>query len=315
MRKIFSLTLIFSAVTVSSFAQADSLMDALNNDPVAKKKEAVTATFKATRIINSSSVENLGQGVLDFRISHRFGGLDHGMENFLGLDNATTRIGLDYGITKWLMLGIGHSTLYKENDGFVKAKILAQQKNGMPITLSYYGSMSVQCTKEPKLPDSTDKWHFSNRLYFANQLLIARKFNDWLSLQLMPTMVHYNIVDTSSYDNNTFAIGIGGRIKLSKRVAITGEYYYRINNADLTVDNPGRSHGVPTYNSLSVGVDVETGGHVFQMFFSNSPGMTERTFVAQTPDTWQKTGIHFGFNISRVFTVVKPKEFRGGGSW
>lgn len=314
MRKIF-LLIIFSAATTLSYAQADSLMDALNNE-TAGKKEPVTATFKATRIINSSSVENLGMGVLDFRISHRFGGLDHGMKNFLGLDNATTRIGLDYGITKWLMIGIGHSTLYKENDGFLKAKILRQQTNGMPITLSYAGSVSVQCTKEPQLPDSTDKWHFSNRLYFANQLLIARKFNDWLSLQLMPTMVHYNIVDTSTYDNNTFAIGIGGRIKLSKRVAITGEYYYRVNNADLTVDNPGRSHGVPTYNSLSFGVDIETGGHVFQMFFSNSAGMTERTFIAQTNDTWEKTGIHFGFNISRVFTVVKPKEFRGEGkSW
>jgi hypothetical protein len=290
MRKVFFLLFILSATTLLSHAQTDSLMDALNNEATAKKKEAVTSTFKATRIINSSSVENLGMGVLDFRISHRFGGLDHGMENFLGLDNATTRI---------------------ENDGFVKVKILPQQKNGMPITLSYNGSVSVQCTKEPKLPDSTDKWHFSNRLYFTNQLLIAHKFGERISLQLMPTVFHYNLVDSTKYDNNTFAIGIGGRIKLSKRVAITGEYYYRLNNTNLTVDRTPN----PTHNIVSIGVDVETGGHVFQMVFSNAQGITDRTYIAQTPDSWEKMAIHFGFNISRVFTVVKPKEFRGGGSW
>jgi opacity protein-like surface antigen len=309
MRKVFFFALAFSVFSATSFAQADSLMDALTGEGPAKKKEPVIATFKATRIINSSTVENLGMGVLDLRISHRFGRLDQGFDNFLGFDNATTRIGLDYGITKWLMIGLGHSSLYKENDGFLKAKILGQQKKGMPITLSYFGAISVQGTKAPKLPDSTDKWLFTNRLYFTNQLLIARKFSERISLQLMPTLVHFNIVDTSVHSNNTFAIGIGGRIKVSRRVAITGEYYYRLTNADLTVDNPGRM-GNPTYNSLSIGVDIETGGHVFQMFFSNSPGITERTFIGQTTDTWEKTAIHFGFNISRVFTVVKPKEFR-----
>ena len=201
------------------------------------------------------------------------------------------------------MVGIGHNTLNKEDDGFAKVKLLSQRKEGMPISLSYFGNISIQTTPAPTLPTG-DTWEYSNRLYFTNQFLIARKFNDWLSLQLMPTIVHYNLVDSNKSDNNTFAIGIGGRIKVSRRIAITGEYYYRLNNTDMLYN------GSKTYNSASIGIDIETGGHVFQLMLTNAPGMTERTFIGQTTDSWAKGDLHFGFNISRVFTVVKPKEFR-----
>jgi len=303
MRKSFLLTAVCLLGIISSYAQADSLMDMLDKTAPPSKKEAVSATFKATRIINGSSVESLGAGVLDFRIDHRFGQLSQGSQNFFGLDDATTRIGLDYGITKWLMVGIGHNTLNKEDDGFAKVKLLSQRKEGMPISLSYFGNISIQTTPAPTLPTG-DTWEYSNRLYFTNQVLIARKFNDWLSLQLMPTIVHYNLVDSNKSDNNTFAIGIGGRIKVSRRIAITGEYYYRLNNTDMLYN------GSKTYNSASIGIDIETGGHVFQLMLTNAPGMTERTFIGQTTDSWAKGDLHFGFNISRVFTVVKPKEFR-----
>lgn len=312
MRKISFLLLLLPMAFTGVHAQVDSLMDMLNDNGAKPKKDYVSATFKATRIINGSSVESLGAGVLDFRISHRFGRLDQGMENFFGLDNATTRVGLDYGITKWMMVGLGHNTLNKEDDGFVKVKILRQQKKGMPISLSYAGSMSVQTTKAPPLPGGDSaKWLFSNRLYFANQLLIARKFSEKVSLQLMPTLVHYNLVDSSKFDNNTIAVGIGGRFKVSRRVAITCEYYLRATNADMTYA------GQPTFDALSIGVDIETGGHVFQLMLSNSQGLTDRTFIGQTTESWEKGAIHFGFNISRVFTIIKPKEFRnsGGGSW
>ncbi len=312
MRRIITLTFLFSVIATMAHAQADSLMDMLNSGTSGSKKEYVSATFKATRIINGSSVENLGAGVLDFRISHRFGRLDQGAENFFGLDNATTRIGLDYGITSWLMVGLGHSTLNKEDDGSLKLKLLRQQKHGMPISLSYAGSISVQTTKAPTLPaGDSSKWYFSNRLCYTNQLLIARKFSDRLSLQLMPTIVHYNLVDSSKFSNNTFAIGIGGRFKVSNRVAITCEYYYRATNADLLYA------GQQTFDALSIGVDIETGGHVFQLMLTNSQGLTDRTFIGQTTESWDKGALHFGFNISRVFTVVKPKEFRksGGKGW
>jgi opacity protein-like surface antigen len=312
MRQFLASLCIVTATCGSALAQTDSLMDMLGGNTADQKKEPVTNTFKATRIVNSSSVENLGAGVLDFRISHRFGSLDQGSENFYGLDNATTRLGLDYGITPWLMIGIAHNTFNKENDGFAKIKILKQKKHGMPITLSYAGSISVQTTPAPNIPaaDST-KWFFSNRLYYTNQLLIARKFSDRISLQIMPTLVHYNIVDSTKFSNNTIAIGIGGRIKLTKRIALTGEYFYRVTNADLLVS------GQKTYNSLSIGVDIETGGHVFQLMITNSQGLTDRTSVGQTTDSWEKGALHIGFNISRVFTIVKPKEFRksGGAGW
>ncbi len=303
MHKRFLLFLLPFCFTGRAYCQADSLMNMLNDGAAPKKKENVTATFKATRIINSSSVENLGAGVLDFRIAHRFGQLNQGFENFFGLDNATTRIALDYGITKWLMVGIAHSTFNKENDGFVKVKVLPQKEHGMPVTVSYAGYVSVQTAPAPILPPG-DTWLFSNRLYYAHQLLIARKFNDRISLQLMPSVAHYNLVDSSKFSNNTFALGVGGRVKLTRRIALTGEYFYRLTNADLLTS------GQRTYNTFSLGLDIETGGHVFQLMFTNAQGLTERTFIGQTTDSWDKGALHFGFNISRLFTIVKPKEFR-----
>lgn len=296
-----------ASTATTGWGQTDKLMDMLD-DGADKKKEPVMATFKATRIVNSSTVEQLSPGVLDVRILHRFGRVSDGTSNFFGIDNATTRIGLDYGITKWLMAGIGHNTLRKANDGFIKAKILSQKTNGgSPITVSYYGNIWVMGGEAPTLPNGYD-YYFSNRLMYTNQLLIARKFSNKLSLQLMPTIVHQNLVDSTKYSNNTFALGIGGRFKVSHRVAITGEYFYRFNNTDMLAS------GLKTYNTLSIGADIETGGHVFQLFFSNSLGIAEPMFLTQTSDTWSKGQLHFGFNISRVFTVVKPKEFRKDGA-
>jgi len=307
MRKIFLLISLFCLTAGSLFAQADSLMNTLNSDTKSQKKDAVSATFKATRIIDGSSVENLGAGVLDFRISHRFGQLNQGSQNFFGLDNATTRVGLDYGITRWLMVGIGHNTYNKEDDGFAKIKLLGQRMNGTPVSVSYTGSISIQTTPAPSLP-AGETWQFSNKLYYTNQLLIARKLTNNISLQIMPTIVHYNLVDSTKFSNNTIAIGVGGRIKVSNRIAITGEYYYRVTNSDLLYN------GLPTYNALSIGIDIETGGHVFQLMITNSQGLTDRTFIGQTTDSWSKGALHFGFNISRVFTIVKPKEFKGAGA-
>ncbi len=297
------------AGSLAAHAQTDTSgndLERMLNDGKKPSNEYVMATFKATRIINSPSVENLAMGLLDFRISHRFGRLNEGATNFFGLDDATTRLGLDYGITNWLMVGIGHTTLNKENDGSLKVKILRQKSSGMPITLSYYGDLGIQGTKAPILP-AGDKYYFSNRLYFTNQLLIARKFNNWLSLQLMPTVVHYNLVDSAKYNNDVYAIGIGGRVKVSKRIAITGEYYYQLQGINAKASDGTNLY----YNSFSIGVDIETGGHVFQLMLTNSPGMTERSYIGQTTDSWKRGDLHFGFNISRVFTVIRPKEFEG----
>ena len=277
--------------------QLRSLVDAqyLNSGSGNSYTEAI---FKSSRIINGQSIENIPQGVLEFRLSHRFGELQQGAETFFGFDNATTRIGLNYGLFKWLMIGAGRSTYQKEFDGFVKIKILRQTMNErMPFSVSFVSAPSIQTLPSQELAPAGTNYNFRDRMYYTNQLLFARKFNTRLSLQLIPTYIHYNIVPTSNESNDEIAIGLGGRYKLNNRIALTAEYYYRL---------PFYSLNGYT-NSLSIGIDIETVGHVFQLFFTNSADITERTFIEETTGNWAKGGIHFGFNLSRVFNVAKHK--------
>lgn len=285
----------------NSDEEETSLLDLLEDDTPPKVQYA-SATFKTTRVITGHSIENTGKGVLDFRVNHRFGALNSGLSTFFGLDDANTRIAFDYGITNWLSVGAGRNSFMKEYDGFVKTKLLRQREDDkIPFSLSYVGAMSVQSLPAPQLP-AGQEYHFSNRLYYVNQLLIARKFNKWLSVQLTPTHIHYNLVPTIPEPNDLVAIGVGMRVKATSRLTINGEYYYRI---PTTTQNG-------YYNVLSIGVDIETGGHVFQLMLSNSRAMTERAYIGQTQGQWlfDKSGtIHLGFNISRVFTIVRPKGF------
>jgi hypothetical protein len=274
-----------------------SMLDEEDNNEN-KTTHYTTGTFKTTRIANGHSTENLGKGLLDFRVNHRFGTIKSGFEEFFGLDNATTRIGFDYGITDWLMVGIGRSTFLSEFDGFVKAKILRQTDDDkMPITLSYVGALSYQ--KNDFTMPAGKTFPKVNRLAYINQILIARKFGSAFSLQLMPTHIHYNMVNYKDDPNDVLGMGIGARLKLSKRLSLTGEYYYMIPGQKLR----------DMRNALTIGLDIETGGHVFQLLFTNAPGITERTVIGENMGNWGKGEIHFGFNISRVFTVVKPKGF------
>lgn len=252
----------------------------------------VIATFKTTRIANGHSVQQTKKGVLDVRINHRFGRVDQGVNNFFGLDNAVTRIGFDYGITDYLMVGIGRSTLNKEYDGFAKIGLWNQQKKGFPVTINYLSAFYIVSEKF-----SIDKLEFANRLTYLNQLLIARKFNERLSLQIMPSLVHFNMTQYASESNTVAAMGAGGRYKLNKRLALTAEYYFV----------PRSQQRVQNYNPLTIGLDIETGGHVFQLFFSNASGITERSLLNSTLSRWEKGQLHFGFNISRVFTVAGRK--------
>jgi hypothetical protein len=297
--KAFQLLGIFLLLTFTVRAQ-DDLMKMLEQETKDENPiDYATATFKTTRIINGHSIENVAAGVLDFRISHRFGYINTGAYEMWGLDQASMRLGLDYGITKRWMIGIGRSSFEKQFDGFTKYKILQQSSGArtMPVTVSAVASMMY---KSLKFEDPTRENYKTSKMYYAGQLLIGRKFTESLSLQLMPTMIHYNLVRLASDPNDVFALGVGGRIKLSKRVSFNAEYYYQIPDFQM----PG------TENSIALGFDIETGGHVFQLNFTNSTGMTERTFISETTGNFFKGDIHFGFTISRVFTLVKPKELR-----
>ncbi|MFT3909406.1 MAG: DUF5777 family beta-barrel protein [Ferruginibacter sp.] len=255
------------------------------------------ATFKTTRLINGHTVENTGKGVLDVKISHRFGNLNEGGYELWGLDNATMRFGFDYGITNSIMIGVGRSTFEKTYDGFIKIKLLRQStgKHKMPITLSYVPTIELRTLKFA--PDSKISNKASNRIFYTHQLIIGRKFSAGTSLQLAPTFIHQNLVMLATDPNNMFALGIGARQKISKRVSINAEYYPVIGKrlAD-------------TKDALSFGFDIETGGHVFQLHFTNAPGMSNHSFITQTKGTWGKGDILFGFNISRVFNIGGKKK-------
>jgi hypothetical protein len=262
--------------------------------PTSEMTFYTTATFKTTRLVNGHSVENVAKGVLDVKISHRFGNINEGGYELFGLDKATMRMGLDYGITRYLMVGVGRSTYQKTYDGFFKLKILRQSKGKrkMPITLSYVPTIAL---KTLKYEDPTLSNYYTSRLFYTHQLIIGRKFSEGTSLQLMPTFVHQNLVTKATDPNDILAIGIGGRQKITKRLSFNFEYYYQLPKFKLQGST----------NSLSVGFDIETGGHVFQLHFTNSQGMNERTFIAGTNGKWEKGDILFGFNIARVFTIGK----------
>jgi hypothetical protein len=288
-------TYLITFLTLFSFAVSgqDDLMKMLESEiKTVTKKDYTTATFKTTRLINGHSVENVAPGVLDFRISHRFGFLSSGAYELFGLDNASMRMGFDYGLTKRWMIGVGRSTYQKQFDGFIKFKFL-RQSNEMPITLSAVGGIMYKSLKF----DNPDQINFlTSKLYYSGQVLVGRKFNESFSLQFMPTIIHYNLVEGVDDPNDVFSIGAGSRMKLSKRVSVNVEYYYQLPDYKI----PG------TTNSLSVGFDIETGGHVFQLYVTNSSGMTERSFIAETTGDFFKGDIRLGFTISRVFTIVKP---------
>lgn len=257
--------------------------------------EYAAASFKTNRVVNGHSIENTAAGVLDSKISHRFSPLNQGLYDIFGLDGATIRIGIDYGITDRLMVGVGRSTKEKIIDGFAKYKLLRQStgKRNMPLSLSYLVDAQI---KTVKFSDQTRENKFSSRLYYTHQILIGRKFSDAFTLQLMPTLVHRNLVETKAEKNDVLALGAAGRIKLTKRITLNAEYYYVLPDQlrpDFT-------------NVLSIGFDIETGGHVFQMHFTNSTDMTYKGFITETTDKWFD-GVRFGFNISRVFTIVKPR--------
>ena len=270
------------------------LMDMAPTD----EKEPVTATFKGTRLVNQHTIEVGGKRTLDFRIAHRFGTFNTGSYNFWGLDGgASIRMSLEYSYDGRLQFGLGRSSTEKTYDSYVKYRLLRQTKNNsMPISVTllsgmYYTNLqgaSAQISGVDKFKNS------SSRLSFAHQIMIARKFGERLSVQVTPSYVHYNQVDNISDKNDTYAVGALGRYKFTKRTALTFEYMARVTEF---------SRVNTYYDSMGIGLDIETGGHVFQVHLTNSLGITENQFITKTSDSWAKSGMRLGFNISRAFTL------------
>ena len=293
MRRI-SLAFLIFLIPAGIFAQ-DDLMNLLDKN-APEETNYTTATFKSTRIMNGHSIERMPPGQLDVRISHRFGLINSGAYQFFGLDQANIHLSLEYGLFKWLMFGVGRGSYEKTFDGFTKFTLLRQSSGArvMPVSLSLFSSVAL---KTLKWPDPTRTNYLTSRLSYVGQVLIARKINQSFSIQLTPSYVHRNLVPTELDPNDLFALGAGTRIKLTKRISLNAEYYY--------IANPKKYMSQPITNPLSVGIDIETGGHVFQFIFTNSLAMIEKGFIGETTGKWNKGDIHFGFNLSRVFTLKK----------
>jgi len=296
MRRL-SLVFLFLLSLLSLSAQ-DDLLNMLN-DSTSEETNFTTATFKSTRVMNGHSIERMPPGQLDVRISHRFGTINSGAYEFFGLDQSSIHLGIDYGVFKWLMVGIGRGTYEKTFDGFAKFTVLRQSTGArvMPVSVSLFSSIAATSVK---WADTSRTNYFSSRLSYVSQVLVARKFSPSFSFQIAPTYVHRNLVATELDPNDLYAIGAGGRMKLTKRISLNAEYYY--------VTNPRKYMSVKTYDPLSIGFDIETGGHVFQLFFTNSLAIIEKGFIGETTGSWLKGDIHFGFNISRVFTLKEEKK-------
>jgi hypothetical protein len=272
------------ALCITNVSNAQDLLDSLN-EALEETTYVVKATFKDTRIVNLQSNETPSKGVLHFVIAHRFGQINGGARTLWGLDNATMRMGFDYGVTDRIAVGLGRSTHQKTYELNIKAKLI-QQKTGAtntPISITWFSGL--MCNTE--ILDSP----LNERLSSVHQLIISRKFSKNFSLALVPSLVHRNFVDPLDHDVNQFIIGAGGRYKIAPRVSLNAEYNYRLNLAEFDWYD----------NGLSIGFDIETGGHVFQLHLTNSEGMFERSFLTETKGTWMNGDIFFGFNMSRVF--------------
>jgi len=255
-------------------------------------------TFKASRIILGQSIENPPNGVLSLIISHHFGAINSGFYNFFGLDQSSTRLGLEYGINNWLAVGIGRSTYEKTWDGYLKFRILRQSKGAriMPLSLGIFTNITVNTLK--LTTDRPD--YFDARLSYCTEILLARKFGKIFSLQLTPVWIHKNLVPTPEDHNDIFSLGGGISFRVSETVSLNGEYFYLFPGQHLDEYN----------NSFSISCDIRTGAHVFQVFMTNSQGNFEEAFITDTQGKWTNGYIYIGFNIHRLFTVKYPKTHK-----
>jgi len=323
--RIFPLVIAFLFFLPFAGQAQDDLFDMLEEVEPAKQ-EKVTATFKTTRVINAHSIETVKGKTMDVRISHRFGNIystrndNDGPDSFFGFDNvADVRLAVEYGITDEVMIGLGRSQMNNLIDGFVKWRFYDQTTdNKRPLSLAFVGNMVINPSKtfafysgvkeslyKPSAANGFEPAYgsakmFFHRLGYTAQLIIARKFSPGVSIELLPTYVHRNFVKDPSDENSIFALGLAGRFKVSKRVAIISDFFYVFSPYRYNQKGP-----VDFHMPISIGVEIETGGHVFHIDVSNARGIVANNFLIESPDSWEYAEIKLGFNISRVFNVGK----------
>lgn len=284
MRIFRELLIVGFALSTWQLVAQDDLLDVLaeEQEPI---DQTVTYLWKGQRLVNGHTTKTRKAGEFEFIIMHRFGELSTGIENLFGLDYANIRFSFEYGITDRLTLGIGRSSYEKTYDGFFKYNFL-QQGGNSPVALTWFSSIATRSLDNPDFTEND----FKAKTAYTHELLIGRKVSEKVSLLLIPAYVHRNRV-MSEQVNDMLALGFGGRIRLNQRLSLISEYYWRITNEDSQ----------DYYDSFGVGLEIETGGHVFQLTFSNSRSMIEKGFITETSGDFFDGDIHFGFNLSRTF--------------
>lgn len=262
--------------------------DLFSEIDVEAEEDYKSAAFKGLKIVNFESTKMISNKELYFIVSHRFGSIETGFKDFFGLDQAVTRLSLLYGITDGINIGVSRSSFRKIYESSLKMRLVREKKGGSPFTIVSSSNILLNTSLDK---DILPGLKFENRLGYTTQLLISKKFNSNFSLQLMPTFFHDNYVDIDEQHNSQYVIGFGGRHKLTKRLSFNFDYGYHLNRAENS----------PFVNPLSIGLDIETGGHVFQLHFTNAQPMNTNGFLGQATGDWSNGDIFFGFNLSRVF--------------
>lgn len=268
-----------------TFSQ-DDLLDELDQDSVVDK--SINSSFEALKIINIESTKVAGKGDFYFLIAHRFGTIKNGIDDLFGLDAATIKFSFFYGISDKLQLGAARSEFHKTYDLNAKYKIAKQIEDGFPFTITSFSSLGIDTFLDK---DDLPNLEFQHRLTYLSELLISKKFNDEFALQIAPIFIHENLVTNSKQDNNQFAVALAGSYKISKSISITGEFVPHLNRASNSDFN----------DVLSLGIDWQVGGHVFQLMFTNSQQLNDSHYVTNATGDWSDGDVFFGFNLYRVF--------------
>lgn len=280
------LNILFLLLPLFALSQEDDLLKEIDSATVSETYEI--AAFKGLKIVNFESTKMVPQKQLYFVVSHRFGSIKTGIEDFFGLDQAVTRLNFIYGITDGINLGVSRSSFQRTYESSLKLRLLRQKRGGSPFTVVLFNTVLLNTALDEELLPGLK---FENRLGYSTQVLISKKLSSNLSLQLIPSYFHDNLVAIDEQENSQYSIGIGGRHKLTKRWSVNMDYGLHLNRASNSAFK----------NPFSIGFDLETGGHVFQLHFTNAQPMNTNTFLGQATGDWSDGDVFFGFNLSRVF--------------
>jgi len=309
MKKLLLFLFVACSFFIRARAQDDLLGDLVKDDAAKVKQNFTIATFKSTRIINLESIEMTGKGNLEFMISHRFGSIwkeGKGWTNVsqlfgLNAGAANTYMSFDYSFTDYLNLGFA-ATGNAKYETWAKIRLLRQQTGlkNIPVSLTWFSLTNFDGSDGPSPNDFA--W---NRFSFLHQILIARKISDKFSLQLTPSFIHYNIVPYGyNNTNNIFSLAIGGRYKLTNKTAISFEYARQLNGyKDLLDESASAVNYVP--DLFSLGYDWDTGGHIFQFFFTSSSSATNIGQLSANTNDIRLGNFSLGFNLNRSYGIKR----------